>query len=268
MCKKPINIKDTYVKCGHCIECLIQKSQEWAFRVESEAKEHDLGVFLTLTYNDKNAIWIDSGEKTLTTLSKRDFQLFMKRIRKKNRAQIRFFCCGEYGETYGRAHYHALLFGVKKSVLEEVDEIWGKGYVKTGDVNLKSIRYVTNYMLLKDVNVQEGQEKPFVLMSRKPGLGQKYIRDNKPFHGITGSPWLQKAGEYKVQLPRYYQEKCIPEHLKEGSKKDKQERYEQFLELKRKWSEKVNPLDPPEAIRKEKEHKELIRNLRRKKGKL
>ena len=33
----------------------------------------------------------------------------MKRLRKKYGSKIRFFQCGEYGELYGRPHYHACL---------------------------------------------------------------------------------------------------------------------------------------------------------------
>ena len=99
--------------CGQCIGCKIDKSRSWAIRCVHEASLYkEINSFITLTINDENLN--DSG-----TLVKRDFQNFMKELRrqaqgfyaikniKTNRISypIRFFHCGEYGEAcrkYGR----------------------------------------------------------------------------------------------------------------------------------------------------------------------
>nr|WBW04067.1 replication protein [Microviridae sp.] len=48
------------------------------------------------------------------SLVKRDFQLFMKRLRKKFSGEgIRFFASGEYGSLTFRPHYHAIIFGLE-----------------------------------------------------------------------------------------------------------------------------------------------------------
>ena len=53
------------------------------------------------------------------SLRKRDFQLFMKRLRKKySDDRIRFYACGEYGSETFRPHYHAILFGLHLDDLE------------------------------------------------------------------------------------------------------------------------------------------------------
>lgn len=98
------------VPCGRCHGCRIQRSQQWAIRSFHEASLYASNCFITLTYNDQH------NPKTLTV---RDFQLFMKRLRKKfvplnpyskekqneqykkfrKENAIRFFHCGEYGSV-------------------------------------------------------------------------------------------------------------------------------------------------------------------------
>jgi len=103
--RSEIGFKQFVLPCGRCIGCRLERSRQWAVRMMHEASLHQDNCFITLTYDNehlpKNA-----------SLVKRDFQLFMKRLRKAYPAvRIRFFHCGEYGEQYGRPHYHAILFG-------------------------------------------------------------------------------------------------------------------------------------------------------------
>ena len=57
--------------CGKCPECLKARSEEWTMRLKLELMEHEESCFITLTYSDTD------GE-----LCKRDYQLFLKRLRK------------------------------------------------------------------------------------------------------------------------------------------------------------------------------------------
>lgn len=124
---------EVIVPCGNCIECRLEKSRQWAVRLMHEAQMHEQNTFITLTYNDENLPKNQS-------IDVREFQLFMKRLRKTHKQPIRYFHCGEYGqrckicnyskpiclkqgqEDYkphqfhsgiGRPHYHALLFGIE-----------------------------------------------------------------------------------------------------------------------------------------------------------
>lgn len=63
------------IPCGQCIGCRLEHSRQWAMRCVHEASIHDDNCFITLTYNDTN-IPSDGG------LRHRDYQLFMKRLRK------------------------------------------------------------------------------------------------------------------------------------------------------------------------------------------
>ena len=65
------------VRCGQCIGCRIDRSRSWALRCVHEASLWSRNCFITLTYNNKH---VDSR----MSLNKRDFQLFMKRLRKHN----------------------------------------------------------------------------------------------------------------------------------------------------------------------------------------
>lgn len=105
-----------------------------------------------------------------------DLQKFMKRLRKKFAPKtIRFFACGEYGETNPitkakdgglyRPHYHVLLFGedfhldrkyLKKSqsgsdtfTSETLTKLWGKGYCNIGSLNYQTAAYTARYCMKK-----------------------------------------------------------------------------------------------------------------------
>ncbi len=113
------------VPCGDCIACRLNYSRNWADRCMLELEYCDSAYFATITYSDfwvprSNYIASDTGEVLeALTLRKRDFQLFMKRLRKKFSDQkIRFFACGEYGSETFRPHYHAIIFGLKLDDLQ------------------------------------------------------------------------------------------------------------------------------------------------------
>ncbi|WGL31253.1 replication initiator protein [Dipodfec virus UOA04_Rod_843] len=110
------------VRCGKCIGCRMDKSADWANRLllEKEYYPDDQCYFLTLTYDDVHAprVYVsdhDTGEALpVLTLSRRDIQLFVKRLRKRLEPQkIRVFYCGEYGPQTFRPHYHMIVFGLQ-----------------------------------------------------------------------------------------------------------------------------------------------------------
>ncbi len=213
------------IPCGRCIGCKLEQSRQWAVRCVHEASLYDRNCFLTLTYNNDNLPKDGS-------LKKNDFQNFMKRLRRKLKNEVRFFACGEYGENLSRAHYHALIFGyepedkevhisgeyrhkknrfstkdldtVYKS--EEIANTWQKGFCTVGSVNFDSAGYVARYCRKKitgDKAISHyGKKIPeFGLMSRKPGIGKKWIEKYltdvypKDFFTING---------VKMRPPRYY----------------------------------------------------------------
>lgn len=148
---------------------------------------HRSSVFVTLTYGPAHL-------PRLGTLVKRDLQLFMKRLRKVRPAGLRFFACGEYGDSFERPHYHVLLLntcfigrkvpagtsdaGQEMFSCEELDGLWPLGRAVFQDVDAPAISYVTRYTLKKvgcpqDVYAPRAPE--FQLMSRRPGLGVSWF---------------------------------------------------------------------------------------------
>lgn len=108
--------------CGQCVGCRLDKSRQWAARCVLESQLYKKNCFVTLTYNEAN---VPENQ----TLIKKDWQLFIKRVRKEFGVGIRYYMCGEYGEVckicglnktqckcekyipgLGRPHYHACLF--------------------------------------------------------------------------------------------------------------------------------------------------------------
>lgn len=94
------------IPCGRCIGCRFEHSRQWALRCVHEAKLHKRNCFLTLTFDDDHIV----KRENPYTVDKRDFQLFMKRLRKTTTEKIGYYHCGEYGDHTQRPHYHACVF--------------------------------------------------------------------------------------------------------------------------------------------------------------
>lgn len=122
------------IPCGNCIGCRIEYSKQWANRCMLEVQYHERCCFITLTYNREHVplVGYSIGGKLASvpalTLSKRDLQLFFKRLRKFFPGVcIRYFGCGEYGPQTLRPHYHVILFGI------DFDDKIEYGCSKTGN---------------------------------------------------------------------------------------------------------------------------------------
>ena len=212
---KKHKINPILVPCGKCTACKISKSSEWSMR--SLMEFHSCGrkaAFLTLTYDD---------EHYTPFLDKRDLQLFFKSFRKAiSPLKFRYFACGEYGDCTYRPHFHVLIFGF------DVDDFlpltshkqflsngfrgdflpWHKGFIHVGSVNEKSCQYVAKYCLK---SIKKSNFSPFQVMSRRPALGDYYMRShyrrildgNDPIIRFTV---LDECAT--PHLPRFVRERC------------------------------------------------------------
>lgn len=215
--------REIKLPCGQCIGCRLERSRQWAVRCMHEASMYDNNSFVTLTYDDDHVPHDFS-------LHYRDFQLFMKKLRK-SVGFVRFFMCGEYGEQTSRPHFHACLFGYRPGDLyywrklpsgfdsyrsPSLEAIWTDGACEVGDVTYESAAYVGRYCLKKvtgsaakehysavDGSTGEIYERrpEFARMSLKPGIGRTWFdryrdevfpRDRVVVRGVECKP------------PRYY----------------------------------------------------------------
>jgi hypothetical protein len=198
-----------------------------------EQQLHDENCFVTLTYDDDHLPYPPEVDN-------REHQLFMKRLRKRFGADIRFFMCGEYGEQLGRPHYHYILFnfdfpdkelafetkrGDKLYSSESLKKLWPYGFSSIGDVTFESSAYVARYITKKiNGDMKEEHYRFFdkdtgeLVLDPRTGnpylLRQEFTRSSK--RPAIGKEWLEKylgdvyPHDYviirgkKVKPPRYY----------------------------------------------------------------
>lgn len=223
--------------CSRCVGCRLERSRQWAMRCVHEASLYEDNCFITLTYSPKYLP--EDG-----SLNVRHFQLFMKRLRKKFGDGIRFFHCGEYGEKYGRPHYHAILFnfdfhdkyfwkednGYKLYRSPTLEALWPFGHSSVGTATFESAAYVARYILKKvtgDVASDHYLSKPdfdtgevyklkpeYTTMSRKPGIASKwfdqfqtdvYPNDSVVFRGREMRPPRFYDGKYELISPEDFE---------------------------------------------------------------
>jgi hypothetical protein len=227
-------VRPVKLPCGQCIGCRLDRSREWALRCVHEAQLHDKNCFITLTYNPES-LPPDTG------LRKRDFQNYMKRLRKRiHPAKVRYYMCGEYGDKNGRPHYHAILFGYNYPDWEyffdsgsgepvytskKLEEDWqNQGFVTVGNMTWQSAAYVARYVMkkingqLKDKRDPKTGLKPYerynqftgeivevipeyTTMSRRPGIGHGWVRE---YHGDVYPKDYTTVNGMRQKPPRYY----------------------------------------------------------------
>lgn len=216
---------DIELPCGQCIGCRMRRAADWSLRVVHEASCWPRNCFVTLTYA-RDCLPPEGS------LDHRDFQLFLKRVRKHVFPQrVRFYMCGEYGPLNLRPHYHACLFNVDfrndrivagKSASGAVfyespllTELWGHGRASVQDLERETAGYCARYIMKKvlgpaaeqaysfvdEDGVIRQRKREYAAMSLKPGIGAtwfgKYGRDVFPQDFVV-------ADGVKMRPPRYY----------------------------------------------------------------
>lgn len=148
-----------YSNCGHCDECIADKSNNWVVRNYFESLSYQQKCFITLTY-DK--------EHNPIILHRKDLTNFIKRLRyylSKDNIKIRYYACGEYGTLHGRPHYHVIIYGWTPSDNEYfgisgrsnilfdsafIKKIWGMGRITVQPFHQSEIAYISLYTTNKE----------------------------------------------------------------------------------------------------------------------
>lgn len=261
--QKAFDHREIKLPCGQCIGCRLERSRQWAIRCMHEAQMHKQNCFITLTFSPEEL----AKRPNQWSLDVREFQLFMKKLRKKFGKGIRFYHCGEYGEKNKRPHYHACIFGFdfpdkklwkltptghRLYVSAELEKLWPQGFSTIGDVTFESAAYVARYIMKKITgsNAEDHYEwiddatgeirnlKPeYNTMSRRPGIGRS---------------WLEK---YTSDVyPRDYVivngKKCRPPKYYDGVlKTDRPYEFDEILHNRQKNAEKHVDNNTPERLK-------------------
>lgn len=179
--------------CRQCWRCKENRVNDYIARGMAEASTSTHSCTLNLTYAPRD----DLADKVLNP---RHFQLFMKLLRRRGHL-VRYLVAGEYGETKGRAHFHAVLFFTEIKRLAQDDpkpayqpddlaetnrlspfsrqvpqkrmvhiREWPHGHITCDwSASEKSIRYVCKYLLQDDKN------NAWFSLSKKPALGAAWF---------------------------------------------------------------------------------------------
>lgn len=172
--------------CGKCPPCRVNHRRKWTSRILLETLASEEAAFITLTYSDEHLP--EGGELQPDHLSK-----FIRAVRDKIRGtqekEIRYFGVGEYGDKFGRCHYHAIIWNYKPHFTYDpkstrwydpiIETAWGRGGTVTEDLMLsqnltRRCEYVAGYVLKKMRNPQDKfpyKQPEFARMSRRPAVG-------------------------------------------------------------------------------------------------
>lgn len=224
------------IPCGQCTGCRLERSQQWATRMMHEASLHPYNCFLTLTYSDE-------AIPQNYSLDLAHGQDFIKRLRAHAHyhhegLKLRFYLAGEYGDKYGRPHYHAAIFGYdfpdKKLVQNNVqgqplfsseilDELWSHGSARTAGLDYASAAYIARYCVkkiggpkaadhyhrLSPIDGKLHNVRPeYATMSRRPGLGAGWLQRFKS--DVFPSGFIVIDGKPQAP-PRFYINKLSEE---------------------------------------------------------
>ncbi|MNF56588.1 hypothetical protein D3C85_715470 [compost metagenome] len=236
------------IPCGKCKGCRVDRSQQWGTRLMHEKTYHRASCSLLITYDDEHlpehgTLVPKHGKKFMKALNDK----FGPALREEFGQGVRYFYCGEYGDSTGRPHYHVILFGVdfsedrkpwKKTKgghqlfrSETANRLWGKGNIDIGNVTHESCEYAARYVL-KKVNGERAIEHysridpatgewyllqpEFIRMSNRPGIGSRFFDDpaNANMYARGGFP--RRKSKNLKSIPKYYDrklEKIDPERL-------------------------------------------------------
>ena len=233
------------VPCRHCLSCRIDNIKSWEYRCKYEYI-HQPSAFVTLTYDDNHLCFeheraLQSAFSNLPdnsgigfvefalstgfapTLKKSSFTEYIDSVRHKiNRfddgfcssnkinKNFKYIACGEYGDQFGRPHYHVIFFGLDFSICSRfLKGSWSAGKVKVLPVLAGGIRYVLKYFEknqskeFDDKNYFDyGLNPPF--MSYSKGLGAGWFEANKESIAKYG---MIKSGARWLPVPSYFARK-------------------------------------------------------------
>lgn len=191
------------VGCGKCTACRLNRRRILVARMLLEQSQHDQACFVTLTKKETDGC-LDKGEA----------QRFLKRLRH-HCGQLRYVLSGEYGDQFGRPHYHAALFGVGADD-PGISRAWKEGFVLALPLTVESMCYIAGYVLkkMRKEDQDEGKPPEFRLYSLRPGIGATALPELKRISQALGDDVVRQlriAGS-TFSLGPYIRRKLLEDH--------------------------------------------------------
>lgn len=192
--------------------------------MEQEAAVSKTAYFVTLTYRPEDVPYDKYGNKILV---QKDLTDFMKRLRHHHcnhytieqlahgltrMDKIKMFGCGEYGEQFGRPHFHLLIFNAS---FRDIEKSWTKGIVDCRKSNGKGAAgYIMKYMD-KHLGKTQDWKKPKEFTTQSEGIGKHYIEKFGEWHrnNLDVAYVVSPAGAM-LPMPRYYRERIYNDEQK------------------------------------------------------
>lgn len=227
------------VPCGKCELCLVAIRYEKALRIMLEADSWPgKTYFITLTYNNEShGVNSDLDHSHWSQFIKNFRQKFCqaKYCKLKNRGtrwekheytttfkKIKQVMSGEYGDSFGRKHFHGIIFnhsftdvyftgyyskkGNPICSSPSLESVWGKGNVQLEEVNFDLALYVGAYITDKEMdgeNPNEGhQKKQYGRFGN--GIGLTWLK--KYYRAVLSSGKVM-LHDRDYAIPRYFDKK-------------------------------------------------------------
>lgn len=179
-----------------------------------ELKNHpENAQFVTMTYSDESLLKFEQEEAL--SVASRSIELFRKRWYKKYGKGIKhFLICELGGNDSERMHLHGIVWTDKSK--EEIEEVWGYGYVDCGEfVNERTVNYIVKYIF----KVDEKHPNFITKIWTSKGIGQGYAENEgsqfNKFKGISTRDYYRMPSGLKVSLPIYLRNKIFDDDERE-----------------------------------------------------
>lgn len=149
------SIMPIYCDCGKCLRCQDRKRNDLATRMFLHSLDFEYCYYVTLTYGSYNLLpfdrhpflvdWLQTvpcyenfnklghNAWTPSIIVQSHLIKFIKRLRKQLCFEISTAYCGEYGSTYGRPHFHLIIWSHNKIEKSDIEDAWSLDCIRTGN---------------------------------------------------------------------------------------------------------------------------------------
>lgn len=221
--------------CRWCLNCRVDRRNQWSDRAKWEYKKRLTGSFVTVTYDD---IWIalrshrsPKTDNIVANLVYDDVRKFIQRIRAHLKyhedmtgvlaqKDFSYIYVGEYGtngSAFDRPHFHILFFGLDFAFCKKLfADKWKYGFIDVLPILDGGINYVLKYMdkqLFGDQAIEHYDlnllNRPKQVCSRSFGADLYY--SNKDF--IEKNNYSYKTGKVLRPIPPYFKRKIFGDNV-------------------------------------------------------